>query len=372
MKIRIYHQLCEEAKYIREEVFMKEQEFENEFDDIDAISTHIVLFLDNKPVATCRIFPYKDKEYHLGRVAVLKEYRAKHLGNILLKEAEKCVLLQGGEIISLRAQCRVESFYAKNGYISEGEIYLDEHCEHIDMKKVLKKKQKPLIAITTRTLHNEQKNRYVTQTSYTDALSLCNANYISVTPTKEHDYSYLVEMCDGLLVSGGGDMDPSFYHETPHEKSDLIYTLTDEMDLALIDAFYKAKKPILGICRGFQVINVYFGGTLYQDLPSQYTSDLIHSQKEDREIGTHTVTLCKDCFLGKKGETYSVNSFHHQGVKTHSNNVDIVALSEDGLVEAFENDYVMAVQWHPECMMQDAFHNHILQTFVNKCKKSTN
>lgn len=369
MEIKIYHQLCNEAKWIREEVFMKEQGFKNEFDDIDAISTHIVLFMENKPVGTCRIFTHDHNEYHLGRVAILKPYRGLKLGNVLLKEAEECARLQGGKTIVLSAQCKVEAFYAKNGYESVGTIYFDEHCEHIDMRKDITKPKNTIIAITTRTLNNEQKDRYITQESYCNALAKFDAKYISVTPNKDHDYSHIVAMCDGLLVSGGGDMDPSFYNEEIHPNSDLINPTLDAMDLALIDAFYKAKKPILGICRGFQVLNVYFKGSLYQDLPTQYTSEINHRQSAERHIGTHYINVCEDSFLGKKNTTHTVNTFHHQAIKQLGENLNVVAISEDGIVEAFEYDTIWATQWHPECMCEEAFHANIFKKFVARCKK---
>ena len=96
---------------------------------------------------------------------------------------------------------------------------------------------KPIIAITTRTLNNEQKDRYITQETYCKALDTHGASYISVTPNKENDYTHIVSMCDGLLVSGGGDIDASYYNEENHEKADLINTTLDAMDMALIDAF---------------------------------------------------------------------------------------------------------------------------------------
>ena len=229
---------------------------------------------------------------------------------------------------------------------------------------------KPIIAITTRTLNNEQKDRYITQETYCKALDTHGASYISVTPNKENNYTHIVSMCDGLLVSGGGDIDASYYNEENHEKADLINTTLDAMDMALIDAFYKANKPILGICRGFQALNVYFKGCLYQDLPSQYTSNINHRQSEAREIGTHTITLCEDCFLGSKNTVHAVNTFHHQAVKTIGENLKIVAYStEDNIVEAFEYKNIYATQWHPECMIHDAFHADIFKKFIQLCKK---
>lgn len=138
MEIRIYENLAEDARTIRQKVFMEEQGFKNEIDDIDDIATHIVMYDDNRPVATCRIFAGKDSgQYILGRLAVIKEYRGRNIGTQMLNEAEKVVLEKKVTSIALHAQCRVKEFYAHSGYIEYGEIGDDEGCPHIWMKKQL-------------------------------------------------------------------------------------------------------------------------------------------------------------------------------------------------------------------------------------------
>lgn len=135
---KIFKSLPDEAIFIRTEVFMKEQGFENEFDDIDPIAAHLILFDGSTPIACCRYFPGEQPNcYLIGRIAVLKPYRGRHLGERLLIEAEKDLKARGVEKLSLSAQLRVKEFYEKQGYISMGEIYMDEHCEHIHMEKML-------------------------------------------------------------------------------------------------------------------------------------------------------------------------------------------------------------------------------------------
>lgn len=130
--------LTEDAKNIREEVFVKEQNFQNEFDDIDNSAFHIVMYYNSKPVACCRIFEGKnDDEYTAGRIAVIKEYRGKHLGQMIMSQIEKTVKVLGGTKISLSAQVRAKGFYQAFGYKQSGEIYFDEYCEHIHMEKIL-------------------------------------------------------------------------------------------------------------------------------------------------------------------------------------------------------------------------------------------
>lgn len=138
MKFKTYDFLSDDAKIIRKQVFMEEQGFKNEFDDIDNISFHIVMYDENRPVATCRV--YEDivkNEYILGRLSVVKEYRGMSLGAKMIGESERIVKEKGGTSIRLHAQCRVTSFYGQQGYEKYGVIEDDEGCPHIWMKKQL-------------------------------------------------------------------------------------------------------------------------------------------------------------------------------------------------------------------------------------------
>ena len=121
---------------IRTAVFMQEQGFQNEFDETDKTCTHLVLYDGNTPIATCRYFS-DDTNYHIGRVAVIKEYRGKNLGNKMMQLAEDEIRKDGGKRIELSAQVRVKNFYQKLGYCPVGDVYLDEYCEHITMRKEL-------------------------------------------------------------------------------------------------------------------------------------------------------------------------------------------------------------------------------------------
>lgn len=146
MHINIYDILPKEAQDIREAVFIKEQGFHDEFDDIDRYAKHLVLFHKELPVATCRFFQkgffqkgFFQKEsctdYLIGRIAVLKQYRGKNIGAYLLNETEREIKNSGGKKIFLHAQCKAEKFYQKQGYTSYGEIDFEENCPHIWMCK---------------------------------------------------------------------------------------------------------------------------------------------------------------------------------------------------------------------------------------------
>lgn len=138
MVIKKYDNLPDEAIKIREDVFIKEQGFELEFDDTDNIATHLVLFMNDIPSATCRIF-YDDekKSYIVGRIAVVKSQRKHGLGGKILAGAEEIVKEKGGNSLMLSAQLRAFEFYKKQGYEEFGEVFYDEYCKHIWMKKEL-------------------------------------------------------------------------------------------------------------------------------------------------------------------------------------------------------------------------------------------
>lgn len=128
----------EDAKMIRQQVFVDEQHFEDEFDELDGRSRHIVLYIKNKPAATCRYYPCGEKgKYILGRMAVLPEYRGQQVGKKVMEKAEKAIADDGGCSVSLSAQVQASGFYQKCGYIPCGETFLEQGCPHIQMEKRL-------------------------------------------------------------------------------------------------------------------------------------------------------------------------------------------------------------------------------------------
>lgn len=127
-----------DAIMIREEVFVKEQKFKNEFDEIDAYARHLVIYDDGAPIGCCRFFKLSDNnEYVIGRVAVLSEYRGRRIGEKIMSEAEKELKKLGAVKLYLSAQTRALNFYIKQGFTPTGNAYLDEYCKHIKMEKSL-------------------------------------------------------------------------------------------------------------------------------------------------------------------------------------------------------------------------------------------
>lgn len=163
----------------------------------------------------------------------------------------------------------------------------------------------------------------------------------------------LATICDGFLLTGGHDVSPGIYHEEPLPVCGSICEARDRMESILLRKVLEIDKPVLGICRGIQFLNAALGGSLYQDLPYQHPSDVIHHQAPPYSVPAHTVELIQETPLAKllQKESLAVNSYHHQGIKELAPALRAMARAEDGLIEAVwlpEVRFVWAVQWHPE------------------------
>ena len=166
-----------------------------------------------------------------------------------------------------------------------------------------------------------------------------------------------LEKLDGILLTGGADINPLFLGEEPVKELHGINPRRDRQELLLTRLAADRQIPILGICRGIQTMNAAFGGPLYQDIHSQMEGTRIkHSQELDRSYASHTVTIEKDTLLHNlfKADTIAVNSFHHQAVKEAAPGFRVCARAADGVIEAMEStEYksMLGVQWHPECFI---------------------
>jgi len=179
---------------------------------------------------------------------------------------------------------------------------------------------------------------------------------------------------DGLMLTGGGDVDPRLYGETPHGTFEAAETDRDAFEIALSRAAVANGIPFLAICRGMQVLNVAMGGTLIQDIPSQVPGALGHSVPEPRFAIAHEVWVAKDSKLSEllndhmeDGETCHVNSRHHQAVKQAAAGFEVTATSPDGVIEAMEKPdapFCVAVQWHPENFWRTGEFRELFQGLV--------
>lgn len=164
-----------------------------------------------------------------------------------------------------------------------------------------------------------------------------------------------LKLLDGLILSGGPDINPIYYGEDFKEKMGVISPERDDNEIKILKEFLETGKPILGICRGHQLLNVYFGGTLYQDLSYFNTETLKHRQDFYPELEVHKIFIEKDSILGKLyGESIKTNSFHHQAIQNLGEGFKIIAKSSDGVIEAIEKEnhkFCLGIQWHPEMMV---------------------
>jgi gamma-glutamyl-gamma-aminobutyrate hydrolase PuuD len=212
---------------------------------------------------------------------------------------------------------------------------------------------RPLIGITT----------YVTPAkwSYWDTeAALIPAAYVNaieraggralLVPPSEDGVEETLQALDGLLLSGGSDLDPGLYEQDPHEETSGIHEMRDRAELALLEAALERDMPVLAICRGSQVLNVARGGDLVQHLP-----EVVGDEKHKHTPGTfadHDVTLEDGTRLGSLlGDRAPVKSHHHQGIGRIGEGLQVAAHAEDGTVEAVEDPnrrFAVGVLWHPE------------------------
>lgn len=167
-----------------------------------------------------------------------------------------------------------------------------------------------------------------------------------------------VDMFDALIIPGGPDADPTFFGEEPWKALGATNYKRDVFEAEIFKAFYRAGKPIFGICRGCQFINIMLGGSVYQDLATQNPDAYIrHSQGANGCYPTHHVAVEKgSCLYEALGAAAYVNSRHHQGIKKVGEGLKVTATAPDGVVEAIESadgNQIVAVQWHPENMWQE-------------------
>ena len=183
--------------------------------------------------------------------------------------------------------------------------------------------------------------------------------------------SLLANRFDGFLFTGGPDVSPSLYGVDDPDGKAKTCPPRDCLEAELLRRVVALDKPVLGICRGLQLINAVMGGTLYLDLPTEHPSGLVHRQSKPYGRYTHSVHLAGPLrdLLGT--DDIPVNTLHHQAVRDLAPGMEPMALSPDGLVEAFrkpDSRFLWAVQWHPEYLFRDdAPSRSIFRCFVNSC-----
>lgn len=195
---------------------------------------------------------------------------------------------------------------------------------------------------------------------------------LPVTP-EEDLAEQMFAQCDGILFPGGFDVDPRFYKEAPDPMIGTIDSTMDRFWFQALDFAVVNKVPLLGICRGMQLVNVGLGGSLYQDLARRGVPSYLHSQRQRRDYLMHEVRIEPGSRLSRVlgEERIYTNTMHHQCVKELGRGLKLVAQTDDGVPEALESEdgQIMLVQWHPEALLEtEPKMRRLFEDLISRCK----
>ncbi len=248
---------------------------------------------------------------------------------------------------------------------------LGRGCADSSMRRMW---MKPVIAVMP--LVDDERESLWMLPGYMDALREAGAvPFMPALTTEDDEIQQIFTMCDGLLMTGGHDVEPRQYGEEPRFDNVVPNAERDTMELALLRLALAHDKPVFGICRGLQIMNVACGGTLYQDLPSEFDSGVDHHQRPPYDRPVHGVRLetGTPLFAELGVDALAVNSYHHQAIRELGEGLTAMAVSEDGLVEAIDrpgSTYFRAVQWHPEFLYTvDGTSRRLFRSFVTACAR---
>lgn len=234
---------------------------------------------------------------------------------------------------------------------------------------------KPIIGLTAR--YDVKEDTLVVNTGYYRAiLRVGGIPFIIPITTDVTENKEIMQNIDGVILTGGEDVDPKYFNETPIKEMGSISPYRDIQEMCIAKIALTNNIPILGICRGIQVLNIAAQGSIYQDIYSQIpNANLIkHSQNAPKWYATHEVRIEENTKLHQiiNKRTIRVNSFHHQAVKDVCEEFTIAAKSEDGIIEAIEhknNDFAIGIQWHPEVMWEkDNEYLKVFKSFVSSAQ----
>lgn len=233
---------------------------------------------------------------------------------------------------------------------------------------------KPWIGVVP--LVDKEKKSYWMLPGYMEGIRQAGGLPVMMPLTEDlYEIRQMADRLDGFLFTGGQDVSPSVYGQTKQKWCGECCKERDTMEALLFQRVLELDKPILGICRGIQLINALMGGSLYQDLDEEHPSNTKHHQSPPYDIPCHKVSIQKESPLYEllQTEELPVNSYHHQAVKELSPDLLPMAVSEDGLIEAVyapQKRFVWALQWHPEFSFSADNHSRmIFRKFVEGCRR---
>ena len=241
--------------------------------------------------------------------------------------------------------------------------------------------KRPIIGISGNILvteggkFNGYERAYVNHTYVNAVIKAGGIPFIIPFNTDENVTKEQINYIDGLILSGGQDVSPQLFGEEPRQNIGETFLDRDNFEILLLKTAVKNKKPVLGICRGHQIINVAFGGSLHQDLAYDKDIFIKHSQDSKWDIPTHTIETKKESFIESiYGNSAMVNSYHHQLVNKVADGFKVTALSKDSGIEAIENisdnTFILGVQWHPEALFHKDVHSlKLFEEFIKIAQK---
>jgi len=228
--------------------------------------------------------------------------------------------------------------------------------------------------------HELESERFYLARAYSEAVEAAGGVpiHISLIPKAEY-VETILDKLDGVLLPGSAsDVDPLRYGREPHRKLGAVHPLRDETDALVLREVERRALPLLAICFGLQIWNVYRGGTLIQDIESELPEAIRHEQGAPRGRRSHRVRLFAGSGLAELagGESALVNSHHHQAIETVGEGLRATAWTADGLIEALEDQrtdrWALGVQWHPEIEWeQDAFSENLFKSFIEAARRLT-
>ncbi len=232
---------------------------------------------------------------------------------------------------------------------------------------------RPMIGIVP--LWDSTKNSYWMLPDYMHAVERCGGVPVILPLTTDKAMiKQLASTFDGFLFSGGPDVHPSYFNEEILPGCGEICPARDSLEMMLFKEVLPLDKPILGICRGLQLINIALGGSIYQDLATQYDVKVAHKMEAPYNREAHKVTIASDSIFSTwiPCNELGVNSCHHQAIKDLAPGLVSCAISEDGLIEAIympSKKFLVATQWHPEMGLDaDMYSENIFLAFIEACK----
>lgn len=235
-----------------------------------------------------------------------------------------------------------------------------------------------LVALTATTREIGALMRVRLNEAYVDAVREAGLTPLVVPPIAADELPAIADAVAGIVLTGGEDVDPARYAARPAAATTSVHARRDECELALARLAHERRIPTLAICRGIQVVNVAFGGTLVQDIPTERPSEIRHDLSEKRAERVHDVRVDPDSKLGAAlgAESIQVNSSHHQAIARVADRLRVSARAPDGIIEGAEwvadEWWMLAVQWHPEELTRDGrpWDRRLFQAFAGELAKN--